>query len=879
MFITKQTTYITKLFVVLLIGINFSCQQNSIDEAEKNITGDAFMLNWGLISSDSTKADGKLLSSPDYTVENELKIELPATVMAALNRNNYFKDIFVGENLKKVSEAPFDVPWWYRKTFYIQELDKIHNYVLRFEGLNYKANIWLNGKMIASADSVEGVFRMFEFNVTNNLLEGRNAVAIEVIPPKKGDLTIGFVDWNPWPPDDNMGIWRPVKLIKTGALAIKNPVVKTNLNTETLKQADIQIEAEIQNLSQEAAGGILSISFENVTIKHPVKLGAGETQRVLLTKEMYPELELNNPRIWWPNNMGDPNLYNLSMKLYWNNMISDSTSARFGIRKIEDYFNENGHRGFIINGKKTLIKGGGWVDDLFLDDSDEKVEDQIRYVKHMNLNTIRLEGFWGKNKRLFDLADEYGILIMIGWSCQWEWTDYSGRPDEDDYMQIKTDKEIAEHTQAYQDQVKWVRNHPSVFLWVYGSDKLLVPKLEQNLNSMLATVDGTRPILNSCGSKVSEITGKSGVKMNGPYSYVTPNYWYLDKTRGGAFGFNTETGPGAQPTPIESVKKMIPAENLWPIDSVWGYHLGRREFTTFKYWMNPFTERYGMDANLNLFAHKAQMANYEAMRGMFESFHINRPNTTGIIQWMLNSAWPAMIWQLYDYYLMPNGAFYATRNSCRPLNIAYNYANNGIYITRENVQQTKKLSAEIRLFDISGKQVYKNNISVGELKSESTKIATLTKPTNLSTTYFLDLRLLDENNSPLAINFYWLSTKEDVLDFQNSLWHVTENKSYADLKGINEMEKIIINASHKFTNAGDTIWVESVLKNPSNNIAFFIELSLKDKTSNETILPVFWDDNYISLIPGETRQLKGYVLEKDVNKKQLKFDYQGWNLK
>lgn len=874
-----RTSFLSTVAATLMATVILSCQSVPDTQRRADISDKAFMSGWQLVSSDSTRADGSDLSSPGYSLDKGVTVDLPATVMAALTRRNYYPDLFVGENLKKIPEAPFDVPWWYRKDFTLDQLNEADHYRLRFEGLNYKANVWLNGKLIASADTVEGVFRMFEFDVTSELRSGENALAIEVIPPKKGDLTIGFVDWNPWPPDDNLGIWRPVKLLKSGPLAIRNVFVKPELDTKTLKNANLEVSAEVINFSNKQQVTDLEISFENVSISQQITIAPGERRKVIFNRDTHRELALENPRVWWPVNMGDPELYHLTARLKSADGISDSTSTRFGIRKIEDYFNENGHRGYIINGKKILIKGGGWVDDLFLDDSDEKLADQLQYVKHMNLNTIRLEGFWGRNQRLYELADEYGILVMIGWSCQWEWPDYSGRPEDDEFLQIRTDKEIAEHARAYQDQVEWLRNHPSVFVWVYGSDKLLVPKLEMKLNTMLASADGTRPILNSCGGRVSEVTGKSGVKMNGPYSYVTPNYWYVDKTRGGAFGFNTETGPGVQPAPIESIRKMIPQENLWPIDSVWYYHLGRREFTTIKHWMKPFQERYGLDNDVERFAHKAQMANYEAMRGMFESFHVNRPNTTGLIQWMLNSAWPAMIWQLYDYYLMPNGAFYATRNACRPLNIVYNYGDDGIYITREISLGQNPAFAEISLYDVSGKQLSKNRLPVKTLTSESTRLATLSRPKGLTGTYFADLRLLDEKGTPLAINFYWLSTKEDVLDLENSEWYVTENKSYADLKGINNLPSVSITASERFETKGDTLWVESTLKNPTQQIAFFIELGMKDQKSGETILPVFWEDNYISLLPGESRTVKGYVFKKDVSGQQPRFDYMGWNVK
>lgn len=869
----------SRLVLIFFFMSLLSCK-TSHDETQlaDDISELSFMKGWQLVSSDSVNADGALLSNADYDLNKGYEIEIPATVMAALNREKVYGDIFSGENLKNVDTAPFDVPWWYRKTFNLN-LDNSDFYRLRFEGINYKANIWLNGELIASADTVEGVFRMFEFDVTKKMVQGENALAIEVIPPKWGDLTIGFVDWNPWPPDDNLGIWRPVKLIKTHSVAIKSLFVKPDLNTETLEEASIQIVAEIQNLDNNDVNASLDIEFEGVSISHPISLKANESKSVVLSAAEYPTLIIQKPRIWWPNNMGDPNMYAIKAQITANDLISDTFSTNFGIRKIEDYFTEKGYRGYKINGKEILIKGGGWVDDIFLDDTDQKVEDQVKYVKHMNLNTIRLEGFWGKNKRLFELADEHGILIMIGWSCQWEWTDYSGREEEDEYLQIRTDEEIIEHTRAYQDQMEWLMNHPSVFLWVYGSDKLLVPKLETSLNNLISSTDGTRPILNSCGSKISEVTGKSGVKMSGPYSYVTPNYWYVDKERGGAFGFNTETGPGLQIAPIESIRKMIPEENMWPMDSVWGYHLGRREFTTFRHWMKPFEERYGMEDNVEAFAHKAQMANYEAMRAMFEAFHINRPNTTGIIQWMLNSAWPAMIWQLYDYYLMPNGAYYATKKASAPLNIAYNYADNGVYITNENAQTLSNSSAQISMYDTKGKALFVKSVALNGFDSASKKIMELPSLAGLSTTYFVDLRIINEEKQSEVINFYWLSTKEDVLDLENSDWYVTGNKEYADLKGINSMDSVAITSSYTTAMAHDLLMVEATLENPSDMIAFFIELSIKDEISGETILPVAWDDNYISLLPGEKRTVKGYVSKENIQSGKVNFSYLGWNVK
>ena len=468
------------LFISLLI-LTAMCSGQKTEEQEKMSD---FSKNWQLFSSEQTMAKGSHISTSAFTIQDGYEIDIPSTVMAALVKKEVYKDVFFSDNLKDIPKAPFQVPWWYRKTFHINEITQKQFYELIFEGLNYKANIWLNGRQIASSENVEGCFRMFEFDITQFLNEGENVLAVEVIPPKRGDLTIGFVDWNPWPPDNNMGLWRPVKLKKSGKVALKNVFVKPDLDIDDLNEAKIQITAEVVNHSDNPVNGTLEIAFDNSIIEKDIQLGPNETRKIELLPSEFESLIIVNPKLWWPHNLGEPYLYELNAKLLSENRITDSSDIQFGIRDVRDYFNENGHRGYKINGKEILIKGAGWVDDIFLDDSDEKVLDQLRYVKHMNLNTIRLEGFWGKNKTIYEMADRLGILIMIGWSCQWEWEDYCGRP-ESEYLAIRGEKEISEHAQAYQDQVEWLRNHPSVFLWVYGSDKLLVPELEQRLNKKI----------------------------------------------------------------------------------------------------------------------------------------------------------------------------------------------------------------------------------------------------------------------------------------------------------------------------------------------------------------------------------------------------------
>ena len=521
--------------------------------------------------------------------------------------------------------------------------------------------------------------------------------------------------------------------------------------------------------------------------------------------------------------------------------------------------------------------GGGWVVDILLADPDEKIEAQLNYVKEMNLNTIRLEGFWGRNKKIYEMADQNGILVMIGWSCQWEWEGYCGRPEEE-FLMINTPEEYVSHARAYLDQVKWLRNHPSVFLWVYGSDKLLRPELETMLNEFIIEEDGTRPILGSCKYQESEVTGPTAVKMLGPYHYVTPNYWYLDTENGGAYGFNTETGPGLQPAVLESIKKMIPEKDLWPMNEIWDYHTGRNEFASFELWINPFTGRYGESADVEEFAFKAQMSNYEAVRAMFEAFVVNKHNATGVIQWMLNSAFPNMLWQLYDWYLMPTGAYYGTKTALQPVNIIYNYGDKNIYISNVYNHPVENLTAEIRVFDLDSREIYSETLEVSIDENSSKKIHDMPKLQGLTKTYFIDLRLKDQGENVVGRNFYWLSTKEDVLDWKNTQWHLTPNKSYADLTSIYDMPEAEVEVIFTSNETNGRIEAPVKLKNLSDKIAFFTELTLKDNNGS-AILPVYWEDNYVTLLPGEERDIKGYVNRKDYMDETISLSCIFWNMK
>ncbi|MDX1500722.1 MAG: glycoside hydrolase family 2 TIM barrel-domain containing protein [Thermoanaerobaculia bacterium] len=803
---------------------------------------------------------------------------MPSTVLAALARSGQVADPYFGRNLEAIPADQFQQPWWYRTEFAIDE-PPAPGARLVIEGINYRADVWLNGRKIADRQELAGAFRMFELDVSSHLAVGVNALAIRVHPPEPGEFTIGFVDWNPTPPDRNMGLWREVKLRLTGGVALDEVFVRSDVDVPSLETASVIVSATLRNdLDREVTAVVAATIGEAIRIEHREVLPPREKRRIQLSPDRFEQLVIDEPRLWWPNNLGEPHLYRLALSVAVDGRVADRQELSFGIRHVEDYLTEDGYRGYAVNGKKVLIRGGGWVDDLMLDASDQNLEDQIRYVEHMNLNTIRLEGFWGTSHELFDLADRHGILVMVGWSCQWEWEEYLGGPV-DEFGGIDTPAEMELITRSLRDQVVWLRNHPSVLVWVLASDMLPRPELETRYRTALSETDPTRPVLASCAADASEVSGPSGVKMNGPYEWVPPNYWYLDRQRGGAYGFNTETGPGPQPPPAGSIRRMMPRENWWPIDEMWEYHCGRNEFNTLDRYKEALDNRYGSAGDLEEFARLAQVANYEGMRAMFEAFSIRRPATTGIIQWMLNSAWPEMYWQLYDHYLVPNGAFYGARDASRPVNIAFDYENRGVIVVNDTLAPLAGVTARVRVFDLDSQVLFDESSGLDVPAGALRRLLTVPPVSPDGKSYFVDARIAAGDGSLVASSLYWLSTEDDVSDWDNSEWFYTPTASYADLTGLARMPTVELDVEHRFEESaagGRTLLVS--LENPSDKLAFFIELRVVGAESGQLAAPILWSDNYISLLPGERRQARAELPAHALAGEAPVFHYSGLNV-
>jgi exo-1,4-beta-D-glucosaminidase len=829
--------------------------------------------NWYVNNSSEVKQPFEL-SSFETNKKSWYKTSVPTTVMGALTANGLYKDIFVGDNYKSIDKKQFDDSWWFYREFKLSKIKKGQHITLNFDGISYYANIWLNGKLLASRDSVFGAFRRFSYDITDLVNSKSNLLAVEVFRAQPGDFNLGFVDWNPRPADENMGIWREVYLEISGEVSLRNTYVESDLNTP-LNEASLTVKTNLKNNSLKTVNGFLKGKIEHLEFSYPVRIEPGQSLDLKLTPQEIPVLHIKNPRLWWCNNLGSPELYNIELHFEASGVITDSQKTNFGIRKIEMYTNSTGHKGFKLNGKEVLIKGAGWTDDIFLRDSLKSIETQVQYVKHMNLNTIRLEGFWGNSQDIYNLCDKYGILVMVGWSCHWEWDEYLGKSC-GDFGGIQTEDEMTLAVKSFRDQVLWLRNHPSIFVWMTGSDKCPKPELEKRYADLFKSLDN-RPYLVSAGTRVSEVSGPTGVKMNGPYEYVSPNYWYTDTINGGAFGFNTETGPGPQVPVLESIKKMIPADKLWPPNEIWDYHCthSKQAFNKMDVYNTALEARYGKAENLEDYLLKSDAQSYEAMRGMFEAFRVNMPKTTGIIQWMLNSAWPSMYWHLYDYYLRPSAAYYAARNANQPVQIIYNYSDNCVYAVNETREEVKNISASIIMMDINSKVLVNKDLSINIPSNSSIKILQLDP---LGGNEFLSLKLADNKGNHIGGNFYWLSDKPDEFAWDKTTWAFTPMKSYSDFTPLSKLPVSSIQISTKTEEKSGEMVIQTQLSNPTDKVAFFVSLTLNDE-KGVSLFPVFWDDNYFSLLPGEKREISCTVSTKIISKTKPQLLISGWNIK
>jgi exo-1,4-beta-D-glucosaminidase len=840
--------------------------------------------DWQLQSSCDAKAGGTAISTMGFDASKWHRTDLPNTVVGALVDDRTYKDPMFGTNLRSLpgmdysnktffaiqdmpKASPFLCSWWFRSEFDVPATLEPRVKWLHFLGINYRANVWVNGQKVADQKDTAGTFRTFQFEVTKLLRGGKNAIALEIFAPEKGDLGITWVDWNPTPADKDLGIWKEVFVSTSGDVTVRSPFVSSKLDAD-LKSAALTVSADLRNISGNSVSGVLHAEVAGREVSQPVTLAGGESKTVKFSPEQYAALKLENPQLWWPYQMGEPNLYHAKLAFEIDKRVSDSAEVKFGIREVTSELTDKGYRLFKVNGRKVLIRGAAWAPDMFLRYSPERVDADLAYVKDMGLNTVRLEGRID-HEEFFDKADRMGILLMPGWTCCDAWERWKSWKAEQ--YKIAGD--------SLRDQIRILRNHPSVFVWLYGSDGPPPVDVETMYLGILKNLDWPNPSLSSAAADATKVTGKSGVKMTGPYEYVPPMYWLADTQAGGAYGYNTETSPGPAIPPRESLERFIPKNHLWPIDEVWNFHAGGERFTTVNVFTDALTRRYGAATSLDDYERKAQAMTYDGQRAMFEAYGRNKYTATGVIQWMLNNSWPSLIWHLYDYYMVPAGGYFGTKKATEPVHVQYSYDDNSVAVVNSTYETVKHARVSATLYNLDATEKGSQGATLDLAPDSSVKVFDLPKPADLSKTYFLRLQLHGSNGKLVSDNFYWLSTKPDTMDWKKRKDTVyTPQAEFGDLTGLNDLAPAKVAVSKEIQSDGAYSRMIVMVENQGKIVAFMVHPRITRGEGGEDLTPIFWSDNYFSLLPGESRTVTASWAAASAEGKQPALVVDGYNL-
>ena len=404
-------------------------------------------------------------------------------------------------------------------------------------------------------------------------------------------------------------------------------------------------------------------------------------------------------------------------------------------------------------------------------------------------------------------------------------------------------------------QIRILRKHPSVFVWLNGSDNPPPAEIEKSYLAVLHDLRWPNPVISSASAQPTTVSGKSGVKMTGPYDYVPPMYWSADTHAGGAYGYNTETSPGPAIPGRGSLERFIPRDQLWPINDTWNFHAGGEHFATIDVFTEGLNRRYGKATSLDDYLRKAQAMSYDGERAMFEAYSQRKYVATGVIQWLMNNAWPSLIWHLYDYYLVPTGGYFGVKKACEPVHVQYSYDDNSVVVVNSTDRPLgeMKISATTYNLDASVKSAKESTLNV--LPDSSARAFSLPPPDGLSRAYFLRLKLQDSAGKLVSDNFYWLSTKPDTMAWKKTDWAYTPQKEFGDLTGLATLPQVTVDTTVTTkTSAGETT-VSVNVKNPGRSVAFMVHLRLTRSKGGEDVVPVLWEDNYFSLLPGEERSV------------------------
>ncbi|KAK2825711.1 hypothetical protein FQN49_007444, partial [Arthroderma sp. PD_2] len=623
----------------------------------------------------------------------------------------------------------------------------------------------------------------------------------------------------------------------------------------------VSIKTDVRNAGRESTKGVLRglIGEDGDSRQQPFY--ASFELKPSEWKTISMEIDISKPKIWWPARWGDQPLYTAQVSAFIGKDISDGPKKRkFGIRHIASRVNSHDTVEFKVNGKPFFVMGAGYTSDIFLRFTMERITTIFQYILDMGMNTVRLEGKQ-EHSELYELADRMGLMIISGWECCDHWEGWAYNNEGFGELWTAEDYPIANVSMLHEAEM--MQNHPSLLAFLVGSDYWPNDQATKIYVDALKRMDWNAAIISSAAKRgFPKLLGSSGMKMDGPYDWVPPSYWYGDKLgAAGAGGFGSELGSGVGTPEIRSMKKFLSEEDLndlWTKPDKALYHMsaGVSQFRDRSIYNKALYGRYGKPESLEDYSLKAQLMDYEATRSEYEGYSAHKSNTnstTGLIYWMLNPAWPNLHWALFDYYLKPMATYFGTKTGTRVEHVAFDYRQQTVYLINHSPSQSGPRSVTVDLINRDGKPLGHSVIKTTTSPLRSKKLSKVPGLDRIKDVVFLRLSLKDASSKVLSRNIYWLPRRDDVLDWDNSTWYHTPVKEFADFKSLSKLRKADVQVDMNEKRDGREAHV--TLKNKSGHPAFFIRLSLLDKATGDEVTPVFWEDNYVTLWPNETLEL------------------------
>ncbi len=817
---------------------------------------------------------------------------VPGTVLTSLVAAGKYPDPYFGLNNMAITDSLCRKEWWYRTTFETPKNENGKLAWLCFNGINYKAKIWLNGHLLGD---IKGAFTRSKFNVTDHLkTNGRNVLLVQIMPPhnpgipdeqsalsgmgKNGGVhtldgptffaTEGW-DWIPGIRDRNMGIWQDVQLSFTGSVTSSDPQVITDLPLPDTTNANVVLRTTVINNSATTQEATIHFSFEGVAVSKKVKLAPGQMLPVVFTPADAAQLNIKNPRLWWPNGYGLPNLYNATIKVKDAKGMEEIKQFRFGIREysyemmadteekqavrftysptdiktdkpIIDFTkrrafkdkifiptlrqefplekmevipnNDNPFLVIKVNGVAVYCKGGNWgIDDAMKKVSRENLEPAFRLHHEANFNMIRNWTGESTEPVFFDLADEYGMLV---WNDFWLSTEgFNLNPSDD---QLFLDNSL--------DMIKRYRNHASIAIWCPRNEGYAPTGIENDLATQIAKEDGTRHYIGN--------SREINLRQSGPWHFFVNNKDYFTKQ---GDGFTTEIGTFSVPE-ASTIRKFIAPEDQWPINDVWHYHDLHSNNQNLEGYLHTADSLYGVSNSLDDFNRKIQLINYDSHRAIFEAWNNKLwNNSSGVLLWMSHPAWPSMIWQTYSWDFQTHGSFYGSKKGCEPLHIQMNLHNNQVIAVNTSLNNVKDAMAVMQVFTMDGKLLQSKTASLAIQANTKVDLFTATlDEASLPANYFVRFWLKDKKGNVLAANEYWKA-----------------NTATGHFKAFNQLPVVTL-SSKAVRLANNQIKIE--LENKTKHPAVGIKLDAVDNAA-QIVLPAYFSDGYFTLLPGEKKTI------------------------